>query len=82
MGDEPILAPMALFRPMALGLIGDHLIQMQARPESDADDPHDEDYLRQTQRQSWVSLTAFILSILLRISLTEVVYVVVICHIL
>lgn len=56
LGDEPILAPMALFRPMALGLIGEHLIRMQARSDGDSEDPHDEDYLRQTQRQSWVSL--------------------------
>ncbi|CAL1544546.1 unnamed protein product [Lymnaea stagnalis] len=55
LGDEPILGPMALFRPMAFGLLGDHLIRVQSRSEADPDDPHDEDYLRQTQRQSWVA---------------------------
>ncbi|KAK0062562.1 actin-related protein 8 [Biomphalaria pfeifferi] len=53
LGDEPILAPMALFKPMAFGLLGDHLIRVQSRFEGDPDDPHDEEYLRQTQRQSW-----------------------------
>ncbi|XP_005093366.1 actin-related protein 8 [Aplysia californica] len=58
LGDEPILAPMALFRPMAFGLLGQHLIHVQGRNEGDADDPHDEDYLRQTQRQSWAGRLA------------------------
>ncbi|KAH9508204.1 Actin- protein 8, partial [Bulinus truncatus] len=58
LGDEPILAPMALFKPMAFGLYGENLIRIQARSESDSDDPHDGDYLRQTQRQSWV-VTSF-----------------------
>jgi len=58
LGDEPILAPMALFRPLAFGLQGQHLIHTQGRPEGDADDPFDEDYLRQTQRQSWAGRLA------------------------
>ena len=56
LGDECILAPMALFRPLALGLQGTSLIRSQTRAEPDGDDPHDEDYLRQTQRQSWVNI--------------------------
>ncbi|KAH9508205.1 Actin- protein 8 [Bulinus truncatus] len=58
LGDEPILAPMALFKPMAFGLYGENLIRIQARSESDSDDPHDGDYLRQTQRQSWAGRLA------------------------
>ncbi|XP_059170744.1 actin-related protein 8-like [Physella acuta] len=58
LGDEPILAPMALFRPMSFGLLGDHLIRQQARSECDPDDPNDDDYLRQTQRQSWAGRMA------------------------
>lgn len=52
LGDEMILAPLSLFRPDALGLQGSHLIRLQTRSEGDPDDPHDEDYLRRTQRQS------------------------------
>ncbi|KAK7483653.1 hypothetical protein BaRGS_00025086 [Batillaria attramentaria] len=52
LGDEMILSPLALFRPEALGLQGAHLIRTQPRSEGDPDDPHDEDYLRRTQRQS------------------------------
>ncbi|KAK3801298.1 hypothetical protein RRG08_067101 [Elysia crispata] len=58
LGDECILAPMALFRPLALGLQGTSLIRSQTRAEPDGDDPHDEDYLRQTQRQSWAGRIA------------------------
>lgn len=58
LGDEPILAPMALFRPTAFGLQGQHLIHTQGRNEGDADDPFDDDYLRQTQRQSWAGRPA------------------------
>lgn len=58
LGDECILAPMALFRPHALGLQGTSLIRLQTRAEPDGDDPHDEDYLRQTQRQSWAGRIA------------------------
>lgn len=52
---------MALFRPMSFGLLGDHLIRQQARSECDPDDPNDDDYLRQTQRQSWVSYLLYVM---------------------
>lgn len=59
-----ILAPLALFRPDSFGLQGSHLIRTQTRCEGDPEDPHDEDYLRRTQRQSQVksfsSLRTFI----------------------
>jgi len=58
LGDEPILAPMALFRPMAFGLLGSHLIHTQARNEGDADDPYDDDYLKRTQRHTWAGRVA------------------------
>jgi len=53
LGDEQILAPMALLRPEAFGLQGPGLIHTQGRGEGDSEDPYDDDYLRQTQRQSW-----------------------------
>ena len=59
LGDEPILAPMALFRPMAFGLVGSHLIHIQGRNEGDADDPFDDDYLKRTQRHTWVIIVSF-----------------------
>jgi len=53
LGDETIIAPMALLRPQAFGLQGPGLIHTQGRFESDPEDPYDDNYLRQTQRQSW-----------------------------
>ncbi|KAK7101992.1 actin-related protein 8-like [Littorina saxatilis] len=52
LGDEMILAPLAIFKPEAFGLQGSHLIRTQPRGESDPEDPYDQDYLRRTSRQS------------------------------
>ena len=52
LGDEMILAPLALFKPEAFGLQGPQLSRTQLRGESDPEDPYDQDYLRRTSRQS------------------------------
>ena len=48
MGDERILAPMAMFYPNMLGLIGTNVCKNKDRYCSDPADIHDEDYLMQT----------------------------------
>ena len=49
MGDEPILAAMAVFYPDILGLQGAHLCRTHHKSPGDSQDPHDETYLFQTQ---------------------------------
>ena len=58
LGDEMILAPLAIFKPEAFGLQGQSLIRVQQRAESDPGDPYDQDYLRRTAR-SWVTLLIY-----------------------
>ena len=48
MGDERILAPMAMFYPNMLGLIGTNVCRNVDKYHSDPADPLDEDYLMQT----------------------------------
>ena len=48
MGDERIIAPMAVFFPDLFGLGDAHLCHVQEKYRSDPGDPHDEDYLIQT----------------------------------
>ena len=55
-GDETILAAMSLFYPDMFGLRGDNLWHTCPKSQSDPEDPHDDDYLAQTQsRQEQVS---------------------------
>lgn len=42
-------APMALFYPAALGIVGQKMTSLQRRSQGDAEDPHDEHYLLSTQ---------------------------------
>ncbi|CAL1269551.1 unnamed protein product [Larinioides sclopetarius] len=50
-GDECLIAPLALFHPELLGITGPKKIRTQQRNEGMSDDPHDELYLIQTQRR-------------------------------
>ncbi|XP_064474750.1 actin-related protein 8-like isoform X2 [Ornithodoros turicata] len=50
-GDECLIAPLALFRPDILGLTGPKQVRVQHRNPGDPEDPHDENYLIQTQRR-------------------------------
>jgi hypothetical protein len=50
LGDEMIQAPLSLFFPDMMGLTGEKLAHVQSRGNGDPQDPHDEFYLRQTQR--------------------------------
>ncbi|GFR08202.1 actin-related protein 8 [Trichonephila clavata] len=50
-GDECLIAPLALFHPELLGITGTKNIRTQQRNEGMPDDPHDELYLIQTQRR-------------------------------
>ncbi|GBM43890.1 Actin-related protein 8, partial [Araneus ventricosus] len=50
-GDECLIAPLALFHPELLGITGPKKIRTQQRNEGMPDDPHDELYLIQTQRR-------------------------------
>ncbi|GIX71980.1 actin-related protein 8 [Caerostris extrusa] len=50
-GDECLIAPLALFHPELLGITGTKKIRTQQRNEGIPDDPHDELYLMQTQRR-------------------------------
>ncbi|XP_056628218.1 actin-related protein 8 [Triplophysa dalaica] len=49
LGDEKLQAPMALFYPAALGIVGQKMTSLQHRLLGDAEDPHDEHYLLSTQ---------------------------------
>ncbi|XP_041378504.1 actin-related protein 8-like isoform X2 [Gigantopelta aegis] len=50
LGDELLLSTLSLLFPEMYGLHGAHLVHVQSRFAGDPDDPHDESYLRQTQR--------------------------------
>ena len=50
LGDELLLSTLSLLFPEMYGLQGSLLVHVQSRFNGDADDPHDESYLRQTQR--------------------------------
>ncbi|XP_054715778.1 actin-related protein 8-like [Uloborus diversus] len=51
-GDECLIAPLALFHPELLSLTGPKKIRVQPRYEGSHEDPHDEVYLIQTQRRA------------------------------
>jgi hypothetical protein len=47
-GDEGIVAPLSLFQPELFGVTGPKLVHVQQRASGDPEDPHDENYLRET----------------------------------
>lgn len=47
-GDECIVAPLSLFTPELFGVTGPKLVHTQRRSNGDPEDPHDENYLRET----------------------------------
>jgi actin-related protein 8 len=47
-GDECIVAPLSLFQPELFGVTGPKLVHIQQRASGDPEDPHDENYLRET----------------------------------
>ena len=49
MGDERILAPIAVFVPDMMGMLGSSLWRPHRKYVSDPSDYQDEDYLQQTQ---------------------------------
>lgn len=51
LGDEAIVAPMSLFHPELLGIMGPQLVRTQGRCTGDPEDPHDEFYLQMTSRE-------------------------------
>uniref|UniRef100_A0A2L2YMX4 Actin-related protein 8 n=1 Tax=Parasteatoda tepidariorum TaxID=114398 RepID=A0A2L2YMX4_PARTP len=50
-GDECLIAPLALFHPELFGITGPKKVQTHTRNEGLPDDPYDEQYLIQTQRR-------------------------------
>ncbi|KDR14149.1 actin-related protein 8 isoform X4 [Zootermopsis nevadensis] len=50
-GDECIVAPLSLFQPELFGVTGPKLVHIQQRASGDPEDPHDENYLRETSRR-------------------------------
>ncbi|XP_067268978.1 actin-related protein 8 isoform X2 [Pseudorasbora parva] len=49
LGDEKLQAPMALFYPAAFGIVGQKMVSLLHRSQGDAEDPHDEHFLLNTQ---------------------------------
>jgi hypothetical protein len=58
-GDECIVAPLSLFQPELFGVTGPKLVHIQQRASGDPEDPHDENYLRETS-VSWYILIIFL----------------------
>ncbi|XP_051170338.1 actin-related protein 8 [Leptopilina boulardi] len=50
-GDECLVAPLSLFQPELFKVTGIHNVHVQKRSAGDAEDPHDENYLRETSRR-------------------------------
>ncbi|KAJ8667492.1 hypothetical protein QAD02_009155 [Eretmocerus hayati] len=50
-GDECLIAPLSLFQPELLKITGAHSVHIQKRSTGDSEDPHDENYLRETSRK-------------------------------
>lgn len=42
------MAPLSLFQPELFGVTGPKLVHIQQRASGDPEDPHDENYLRET----------------------------------
>ncbi|XP_063988128.1 actin-related protein 8 [Diachasmimorpha longicaudata] len=50
-GDECLVAPLSLFQPELFKVTGVHNVHVQKRYLGDPQDPHDENYLRETSRR-------------------------------
>ncbi|XP_012261111.1 actin-related protein 8 [Athalia rosae] len=50
-GDECLVAPLSLFQPELFKVTGTHNVHTQKRSMGDPEDPHDENYLRETSRR-------------------------------
>ncbi|XP_076756676.1 actin-related protein 8 isoform X1 [Xylocopa sonorina] len=50
-GDECLVAPLSLFQPELFKVSGTHNVHVQRRSMGDPEDPHDENYLRETSRR-------------------------------
>lgn len=50
-GDECLVAPLSLFQPELFKVTGTHSVHIQKRSMGDPEDPHDENYLRETSRR-------------------------------
>ncbi|XP_047000292.1 actin-related protein 8 isoform X3 [Schistocerca americana] len=50
-GDECIVAPLSLFQPELLAVTGPKQVHIQKRSTGDPEDPHDDNYLRETSRR-------------------------------
>ncbi|KAK0076012.1 hypothetical protein PV325_006017 [Microctonus aethiopoides] len=50
-GDECLVAPLSLFQPELFKVTGVHNVHIQKRYIGDPEDPHDENYLRETSRR-------------------------------
>ncbi|XP_015118934.1 actin-related protein 8 isoform X2 [Diachasma alloeum] len=50
-GDECLVAPLSLFQPELFKVTGIHAVHIQKRYLGDPQDPHDENYLRETSRR-------------------------------
>ncbi|XP_044580234.1 actin-related protein 8 isoform X1 [Cotesia glomerata] len=50
-GDECLIAPLSLFQPELFKITGVHNVHIQKRYIGDPEDPHDENYLRETSRR-------------------------------
>ncbi|XP_001605850.1 actin-related protein 8 [Nasonia vitripennis] len=50
-GDECLIAPLSLFQPELFRVTGAHSVHIQKRSMGDSEDPHDENYLRETSRR-------------------------------
>ncbi|KAL7305926.1 hypothetical protein TKK_0001402 [Trichogramma kaykai] len=50
-GDECLIAPLSLFQPELFKVTGVHSFHTQKRFIGDSEDPHDENYLRETSRK-------------------------------
>lgn len=48
LGDECIVAPLSLFTPELFGITGTKYVHTQKRSSGDPEDPHDDNYLRET----------------------------------
>ncbi|XP_063228540.1 actin-related protein 8 isoform X2 [Bacillus rossius redtenbacheri] len=51
-GDECIVAPLSLFQPELFGVTGPKAVLVQKRSLGDPEDPHDDNYLRETSRRA------------------------------
>ena len=64
-GDECLIAPLSLFQPELFRVTGAHSVHIQKRSMGDSEDPHDENYLRETSVNLNIMLFIYLLKILL-----------------